>query len=82
MSGWCLIDPGYCQDCIDGITIDKRHFVSLKSTTAFPTDALQNANITRFDGVGKVSGRYQEGVWVTLNTAWRIIMPDRLMKLQ
>ena len=29
-----------------------------------------------------VSGRYQEGVWVTLNTAWRIIMPDQLMKLQ
>ena len=43
---------------------------------------LQNANITRFDGVWKVSGRYQEGVWVTLNTAWRIIMPDQLMKLQ
>ena len=21
VSGWCLIDPGYCQDCIDGIAV-------------------------------------------------------------
>ena len=54
--GWCLIDPGYCQDCIDGITIDKKHFVSLYSTIAFPTDALHNANINRFDCVWKVLG--------------------------
>ena len=64
MSIWCLIDPGYCQDCIDGITIDikKKHFVSLYSTNTFPTDPLHNANIDSFDGVWEVSGRYREGV--------------------
>ena len=53
MSIWCLIDPAYCQDSIDGITIDikKKHFVSLYSTTAFLTDPLHNANIDSFDGV-------------------------------
>ena len=79
--GWCLIDLRYCQDCIDGITIDKKYLVSLYSNTAFPTDALHNA-INRFDGVWKVSGRYQGRVWITLNNAWRIIMPDQLIKLQ
>ena len=75
-SGGCLIDPGYCQDCSDGITIVKTHFVSSYSTTAFPTDALHNANINRFDGVWKGPGRCQEGVLVTLDTAWRAIMPN------
>ena len=74
--GWCLIDPGYCQDCIYRIAIDKKDFVSLYSTTAFPTDALHNANINRFDGVWKGPGRCQEGVLVTLDTAWRAIMPN------
>ena len=54
--GWCLIDSGYCQDCIDGVAIDKNHFISSYSTTAFPSDALHNANINRFDSVWKVSG--------------------------
>ena len=81
MSGCCLIDPGYCQDCIDGITIDKKYFVSLHSTTAFPTDDLHNANINRFDGVWKVPRRCQKGFLVTLDTAWRVIMPNQLMKL-
>ena len=27
VSRWCQIGPGYCQDCINGITIDKNHFV-------------------------------------------------------
>ena len=36
------------------MTIDKIHFVPLYSTTAFPTSALHNANINRFDGVWKV----------------------------
>ena len=35
VSAWCLIDPGYCHDYIDGIAIDKNHFLSPYSTTAF-----------------------------------------------
>ena len=62
MSGWCLIDPGYCQDCIDGIAIDINHFLSSYSTIAFLTDALHNANINRSDGVWKMSGGYLGGV--------------------
>ena len=54
--GWCLIDPGHCQDCIDGITIDKNilyHYIQL---LPFLRIALHNANINRFDCVWKVSG--------------------------
>ena len=29
-----------------------------------------------------VSGRCQEGVWMTLDTAWMVIMPNKLLKLQ
>ena len=35
--GWCLTDPGYCQDCIDGITVWKKEIISLYSTTALPS---------------------------------------------
>ena len=24
VSVWCLIDPGCCQDCVDGITVGKQ----------------------------------------------------------
>ena len=51
-----MVDHRYCQDCSNGITVDKNHLHSLHSTAAFPTDALYNANIDRFDGVWKVSG--------------------------
>ena len=56
VSRWFLINSGHCQDCIDGVAIDKNHFLSSYSTTAFPSDALHNANINRFDSVWKVSG--------------------------
>ena len=81
VSGWCLIDSGYCQDCIDGVAIDKNHFLSSYSTTAFPSDTLHNANINRWIDLA-VSGRCQEGVWMTLDTAWMVIMPNILLKLQ
>ena len=83
VSGWCLIYPGYCQDSIDGKPIDKNRFVILYSTTALRTDALHSANIDRFDCVWKVSGRSLGVVRVTWNTtAWRVIMPNQLMKLK
>ena len=62
VSRWCLIDPGYCQDCIDGIP-DGKKMISLYSTTAFPeipANALHNANS---GVVWKVSERCLEGVW-------------------
>ena len=56
--------------------------MDIAKTTAFPTDALHKANIDRFDGDREVSGRCQEGVCVTLNTAWGVIMPNQLIKIQ
>ena len=79
-SGWCLVDHRYCQDCSNGITVDKNHFHSLHSTAAFPTDALHNANIDRFDGVlfGMSVGFLEDVwevswvVWVTLDNEWGV----------
>ena len=45
-----------------------------------PTHALYNANVDRV-GVWKVSERCLEVARVTLNTAWRVIMPNKLAKL-
>ena len=73
-------DPGYCQDCIDVIAIDKNHFSSSYSTTAFPTDALHNANIDRFDGVWKMSGGCLVDSGYRLDGL--VIMPNQMLKLQ
>ena len=60
VSRWCLIDPGYCQDCIDGIP-DGQKKISLYSTTAFPIRKFLPMPFT-IQTVG-LSGRCLKGVW-------------------
>ena len=86
MSGGCLGDSGYCLGSSNAKSNDKipMSFVAI-SWFLFPQWPTIGKKVRDFgvsvgclDGVWKVSW----GVWVTLDTVWRMIVPNQLIKFQ
>ena len=58
--------------------VTKVQFLSCYKTTVF---LLVPSTLPKIFNSG-VSGRCLEGVWVTLDTVWEVLMPNQLIKFQ
>ena len=80
VSGWCFDWLWiFCQWFENGISSENWSIWIMLFNAAFPPYAHHNAT-HHIDF--RVSGRCLEGVWVTLDTVWRVIMPNQLTKVQ
>ena len=62
--------------------LKRSHYIKLLPFLPVTSHGQKVLNFGVSMGVWRVSGRCLEGVWVTLDTVWRVIMPNQLTKVQ
>ena len=78
VSDCSVSDPGYYQGCKNVNICEKVPFLSCYKTIVFfpvPSTLPKVFN-------SRVSARCLEGVWVTLDNVWEVLMPNQLIKFQ